>query len=74
MDFLNPFMQSCKKTANDVWVQLPPPVQAGMPFFAVGAASGILVYSIEERRLKHQASHLTGAAQTCLLIEKPQSH
>ncbi len=56
MDFLNPFIMSCKKTANDVWVQLPPPVQAGMPFFAVSAATGIFVYSIEERRLKYQAS------------------
>ena len=56
MDFLNPFIMSCKKTANDVWVQLPPPVQAGMPFFAVSAATGIFVCSIEERRLKHQAS------------------
>ena len=63
MDFLNPFMDSCKKTANDIWVQLPPPVQAGMPFFAVGAASGILVYSIQERRLAHQARS-SGLAHT----------
>ncbi|KAK9843098.1 hypothetical protein WJX74_006941 [Apatococcus lobatus] len=76
MDFLNPFMQSCKKTANDIWVQLPPPVQAGMPFFAVGAASGILVYSIEEHRLKHQrgkAERFENKNET-LIVEREELH
>lgn len=54
VDVLNPMILSVKQGARDVWVRLPPPVQQGLPYFAVGATTGMLVWKIQGGRLKRE--------------------
>ena len=48
---MNPILEDIKRGVRKGWNQLPPPVQAALPFVAVGTASGVLVYRIQRRKL-----------------------
>ena len=50
VDFLNPIVDSIKKTSRDVWRQLPPEVQRGLPYVAVAFTSGLIVYKVQHRK------------------------
>ena len=52
VDVLNPLIIGVKKNARDIWVRLPPPVQQGLPYVAVGATTGMLVWKIQGNRLR----------------------
>lgn len=56
VDFLNPMIVSVKQGARDIWIRLPPPVQQGLPYFAVGATTGMLVWKIQGGRLKREVT------------------
>ena len=58
VDVLNPIIISVKKGARDVWIRLPPPVQQGLPYIAVGATTGMLVWRIQGGRLKKEVSKI----------------
>ena len=54
VDVLNPIIKEVKKNARDIWVKLPPPVQQGLPYVAVGATTGMLVWKIQGGRLEKE--------------------
>lgn len=51
VDVLTPAIQTVKKSANDVWIQLPPQVRTAAPFLGVGLGSSFIVYRIQQSRL-----------------------
>ena len=53
VDFMGPFVTSVKKASKDVWLQLPPPVRQAAPYVGAGLGTGVLVFSIQQRRLDH---------------------
>ena len=53
VDFMGPFVTSVKKASRDVWLQLPPPVRQAAPYVGAGLGTGVLVFSIQQRRLDH---------------------
>lgn len=56
VDFMTPFVTSVKKASRDVWLQLPPPVRQAAPYVGAGLGTGVLVFSIQQRRLDHAVS------------------
>jgi len=54
VDVLNPIILSVKRGAKDVWIRLPLPVQQGLPYVAVGATTGMLVWKIQGGRLNKE--------------------
>lgn len=58
VDVLNPMILSVKQGARDIWIRLPPPVQQGLPYFAVGATTGMIVWKIQGGRLKREVGLL----------------
>ena len=64
VDVLTPAIQTVKKSANDVWIQLPPQVRTAAPFVGVGLGSSFIVYRIQQSRLNRAVrQHLE-----CLLL------
>lgn len=57
VDFMGPFVTSVKKASKDVWLQLPPPVRHAAPYVGAGVGTGVLVFSIQQRRLDHAVSN-----------------
>ena len=58
VDFLGPFALTVKKSARDFYVRLPPPLQQGLPYVAVGATTSIIVWKIQGSRLKAEVNLL----------------
>lgn len=56
VDFLNPIIDSVKKTTRDTWRQLPPEVQGALPFVAVAFTSGLIVYKIQHGKYVREAA------------------
>ena len=65
VDFLNPIVDSIKKTSRDFWRQLPPDVQRGLPYVAVAFTSSLIVYKWQHR--KYSLEVCPTACRTCLL-------
>lgn len=63
VDVLNPIILSVKRGAKDVWIRLPLPVQQGLPYVAVGATTGMLVWKIQGGRLNKERK-MTDKLQT----------
>lgn len=53
VDFLQPTIQTVKGAAQAVWVQLPPQAQQAAPYVGVAFGSGLLVYIVQQRRVKY---------------------
>ena len=70
VDFMGPFVTSVKKASRDVWLQLPPPVRQAAPYVGAGLGTGVLVFSIQQRRLDHAVSLCSHDA---LIITSPMS-
>ena len=43
-----------------VWVQLPPPVQQAAPYAGAALASGVVVFAVQQYRLKNQVRRARG--------------
>ena len=56
VDVLNPAFKSMKQASQDIYRQLPPPVQAALPFLSVAFASSFVVYTIQAKRLSSEVS------------------
>ena len=68
VDFLRPAMETVRETLTTVWVKLPPPVQAAAPYVGVGAASGLVVFALQQRRVgRHRRHGEELAAQVAVL-------
>ena len=50
VDFLNPIVDSVKKTSRDMWRQLPVEVQRTLPYVAVSFTTGLIVYKWQHRK------------------------
>lgn len=55
VDFLRPTFQAIEESAQAIWTQLPPPVQQAAPYVGVGLGTGLIVFAVQQHRLKHQA-------------------
>jgi hypothetical protein len=53
VDFLQPTIQTVKGTLDSAWQQLPPQAQQAAPFVGVALGSGLLVYMIQQRRIRY---------------------
>ncbi|KAK9817911.1 hypothetical protein WJX72_004208 [[Myrmecia] bisecta] len=53
VDFINPAMDTVKRTARNVWMQLPPQVQQAAPYVAVGFTTSLVVYRVKQHQF-HQ--------------------
>lgn len=58
IDFIQPFCDTVKKSANAAWQQLPPPVQQAAPYVGVAVSSGFIVFVLQQRRLNNQVGLL----------------
>lgn len=65
VDFMGPFVTSVKKASRDVWLQLPPPVRQAAPYAGAGLGTGMLVFSIQQRRLDHAVRVCSFDILTC---------
>ncbi|GAB4814896.1 hypothetical protein N2152v2_001942 [Parachlorella kessleri] len=54
VDFLRPTAEAVKETFHNVWVQLPPPMQQAAPYVGVAMGSGLLVFAVQQQRIKRQ--------------------
>lgn len=66
VDFLNPIVDSVKKTSRDVWRQLPPEVQRTLPYVAVAFTSSLIVYKFQHRKYVLEVG--CAVAGTCLRL------
>lgn len=55
MDFLRPTFQAVNESVQALWVQLPPPIQQAAPFIGVGLGTGLIVFAVQQHRLKRQS-------------------
>ncbi|KAK9845466.1 hypothetical protein WJX81_007240 [Elliptochloris bilobata] len=51
VDVLRPMAKTVREAVAGTYLSLPLPVQVGLPYFAVGASSGLIVHRISRRKL-----------------------
>ena len=70
VDFLNPIVDSVKKTSRDIWRQLPPEARRTLPYVAVAFTSGLIVYKFQHRKY---ALEVNLVAAQCYLLSGSSS-
>lgn len=70
MDFLGPQLEMLRETALGAWRQLPPPVQAAMPYLAVSAGTGMIVFHLQQRRLEAERSRAAKLSSQITVLAK----
>ena len=54
VDMIRPTIMSARKTAEDTWAKVPPPVQTAAPYVGVAFLSAWLMNRIDQRTIRAQ--------------------